>query len=64
MIRFNRFKNGTKHVVTMSYDDANVLDKRLIKLLYSLHILLWLILVCMQLIKIIAVCYNKSNGQS
>lgn len=32
MIRFNIFKNGTRHIVTMSYDDANILDKRLVEL--------------------------------
>ena len=32
MIRFNRFKNGTKHIVTMSYDDARKEDIRLVEL--------------------------------
>ena len=32
MIRFNRFKDGTRHIVTMSYDDANPLDIRLAEL--------------------------------
>lgn len=29
MINFNRFKNSTKHILTMSYDDCNLDDKRL-----------------------------------
>ena len=32
MIRFNRFKDGTRHIVTMSYDDAHVFDIRLAEL--------------------------------
>ena len=32
MIRFNVFKGGTDHIVTMSYDDSQESDKRLISL--------------------------------
>lgn len=32
MIKFNRFKNGTRHIVTMSYDDSNESDIRLVEL--------------------------------
>lgn len=32
MLKFNRFKEGKKHVLTMSYDDGKAADRRLVEL--------------------------------